>query len=110
PGAGMMMAQATAVAIGDCVGLLLGMGYLWRTFDAYPPPLSVLRIAGATAIALVSARGFPSGGKVMGLMTLAAVGLVYRAALIILRELGPSDAAKLQKILRRKAPTSRPSA
>jgi hypothetical protein len=38
----------------------------------------------------------------MGLVTLGVVGLVYVAALIILRELGPTDAAKLQKILRRK--------
>jgi O-antigen/teichoic acid export membrane protein len=102
PGAGMMMAQATAVALGDAVGLVLALVYLWRSFDAGPPLASVLRVGGAAAIATIAGRVFPSGGKVMGLVTLGVVGLAYLAALIILRELGPADAAKLQKILRRK--------
>ena len=110
PGTGMILAQATAVAIGDVVGLALALIYLWRTFGATPPLPAVVRVAVAGAIAVVAGRVFPAGGKLMGLMTLAVVGLVYVAALIILRELGPADAAKLQKILRRKPATPRPAA
>jgi O-antigen/teichoic acid export membrane protein len=102
PGGGMMMAQATAVAIGDFVGLALALLYLKRRFDAGPPLLSLARIGAALAIAVVAARVFPTGGKAMGLVTVAVVGLVYLAALIILRELGPADAAKLKRILGKK--------
>jgi stage V sporulation protein B len=102
PGGGMMMAQAKAVAIGDFVGLALALVYLRRTFAAGPPLASVLRVFAAIAIAVVAARIFPASGKLIGMVTLAVVGLVYLAALIILRELGPADLAKLKKILRRK--------
>jgi len=102
PGAGMMVAQALAVAIGDVLGLVLALIYLWRTFGAAPPLMTVVRVAAAAAIAIIAGRVFPSGGKLIGLVTLGVVGLVFVAALIILRELGPADAAKLQKILRRK--------
>jgi O-antigen/teichoic acid export membrane protein len=102
PGAGMMMAQATAVAVGDLTGLVLALVYLWRVFGAGPPLVSVLRIAAAAALATIAGRVFPAGGKLMGLVTLAVVGLVFVATLIILRELGPADAAKLKKIVRKK--------
>jgi O-antigen/teichoic acid export membrane protein len=101
PGAPMLLAQATAVATGNGVGLALALLYLWRQFKAGPPVLSVLRIGAAVAIAVVAGRVFPAGGKLMGLVTLAVVGAVFVACLVILRELGPNDTAKLRKILRR---------
>jgi stage V sporulation protein B len=102
PGAAMLMAQATATTIGNAVGLVLALVYLRKTFGAGPPLATVGRVAAAAAVAIGAARVFPSGGKLLGMITLAVVGLVFVAALVILRELGPSDAAKLKKILRRK--------
>jgi stage V sporulation protein B len=102
PGAQMLLASATATTVGNVTGLLLALVYLKKQFDAGPPLATVLRVAAAAAVAIVAARVFPSGGKLMGLVTLGVVGLVFVAALIILRELGPADAAKLKKILGRK--------
>jgi stage V sporulation protein B len=102
PGAQMLMASAAAATAGNAVGLALALAYLRRHFDAAPPLMTVGRIAAAAAAAVVAGRVFPAGGKVMTMVTLAVVGLVFVAALVILRELGPADAAKLQKILRRK--------
>lgn len=102
PGAQMLMASALSASIGNLVGLVLALIYLRRTFGAGPPLLTVLRVGAAAAVAIGAARVFPSGGRVMGLVTLAVVGLVFVAALVILRELGPDDMAKLRRILRRK--------
>jgi stage V sporulation protein B len=102
PGAGMMVAQATSVAIGDFTGLALALVYMRRTFRAGPPLASVVRIVLAAALAALAGRVFPSGGKLLGLATLLVVGLVFVAGLVILRELGPEDMAKLQKVVRRK--------
>jgi stage V sporulation protein B len=102
PGSSMLVAQATAVAIGDVVGLVLALLYLWRQFRAGPPPATLLRVALSVGLAIIAARVFPGGGKLMGLATLGVSGLVFVAGLVILRELGPDDTAKLRKILRRK--------
>ena len=102
PGASMLVASATATSIGNAAGLVLALIYLKKQFDAGPPLMTVVRVAAAAALAIVAARVFPSGGKLMGLITLGVVGLVFVAALIILRELGPADGAKLKRILGRK--------
>ena len=102
PGASMLVASATATSIGNATGLVLALIYLKKQFDAGPPLMTVVRVAAAAALAIVAARVFPSGGKLMGLITLGVVGLVFVAALIILRELGPADGAKLKRILGRK--------
>jgi stage V sporulation protein B len=102
PGAQMLLASATATSIGNAAGLVLALIYLKRQFDAGPPLATVLRVAAAAAVAIIAARVFPSGGKMMGLITLGVVGLVFVAALIILRELGPADAAKIKRILGKK--------
>jgi O-antigen/teichoic acid export membrane protein len=101
PGPSMLMAQATSVAIGDVIGLVLALIYLWRQFGAGPPPATLLRVGVSVALAVVAARVFPAGGKLMGVATLGVAGLVFVAGLVILRELGPADMAKLRKILRR---------
>jgi stage V sporulation protein B len=110
PGAQMLLASATAATAGNVVGFVLALVYLRRHFEAGPPLMTVVRVAASAAVAVAAARIFPAGGKVMTMVTLAVVGLVFVAALIILRELGPADAAKLQKILRRKPATPRPAA
>jgi stage V sporulation protein B len=102
PGPQMLLASASSATVGNAVGLAGALIYLWREFGAGPPPMTVVRVAGAAALAAGAARVFPAGGKAMTLVSLAVVGLVFLAALVILRELGPADAAKLKKILRKK--------
>jgi O-antigen/teichoic acid export membrane protein len=101
PGAQMLLASATAATIGNALGLVLALVYLRRTFNAGPPLATVVRVLISGAVAAAAARVFPSGGFLMGVLTLAVVGAVFVAGLVILRELGAEDAAKLKKILRR---------
>lgn len=102
PGPAMLLASATATTIGVAAGLLLAVIYLRHRFGAGPPVLTALRVAVAAALAIVAGQFFPSGGKLMGLLALGAVELAFVAALVILRELGPADAAKFRRVLGRK--------
>ncbi len=102
PGAPMLLRTATATACGIAVGLTLAMVYLHRKFGAGPPLPTVARVAVATALAVGVGRLLPSGGKLLGLVALAVVGLVFAASLALLREFGATDLAKLKKIVRRR--------
>ncbi len=97
----MIVAEAGATAIGMATGFALTLVYLWRRFAAGPPIASELRVGAAVASATLVGRVAPSGGKILGLATLGAVGAVYLVTLLVLREFGPEDRAKFRKILRR---------
>jgi stage V sporulation protein B len=102
PGPDMLLAAATANGIGVAVGLALAVGYLRRRFAAGPPLATVVRVLIAAAAAIVVGHLVPGRGKIVGLATLAVVGVVFVAALVALRELGSADIAKLRRILRRR--------
>jgi stage V sporulation protein B len=102
PGPEMLLATATANGIGVAVGLTLAVIYLRRRFEAGPPLATVARVLVAAAAAVLVGHLVPGRGKIAGLATLAVVGLVFVAALLVLRELGPADTAKLRKIFRRR--------
>jgi len=101
PGPQMLVAVAASNAFGVAVGLGLALAYLRRRFGAGPPLATVARVALAAAAAVVAGHLVPGTGKIMGLLALAVVGVVFIAALLLLRELGPADTAKLRRILRR---------
>jgi stage V sporulation protein B len=101
PGPQMLLASAVATTIGIAVGLGLAVLYLRHRFGAGPPLATVVRLAAAAALAIGAGRLAPDGGKVLGLLMLGAVGTLFVLALVLLRELGPADAAKLRRILRR---------
>jgi O-antigen/teichoic acid export membrane protein len=102
PGPEMLLGAATSNLVGVGVGLTLAVLYLLRRFQAAPPLASVVRVALAAVLAIAVGRLIPGQGKVVGLASLLAVELVFVAALVLLRELGPADRAKLKKILRRR--------
>jgi hypothetical protein len=83
-------------------GFVAALVYVRRRFDAAPPIASVLRIAAATAIAVLVGRFFPGSGKISALLALASSGVVYLVALILMREFGVEDRAKFAKILGRR--------
>jgi hypothetical protein len=84
------------------VGLLCTVVYLRRRFSAGPPLLTVLRVGVAAAAAITVGRLVPGTGKLVGLLVLGVVALVFVAVLLLVRELGPADTAKLRKVLRRR--------
>jgi stage V sporulation protein B len=98
----MLLATATAAALGFAAGLAVALVYLRRRFSAGPPLATVLRVLAAAALAAGAGRVIPGGGKLVGLFAIAVVGVVFVAALIALREFGPQDRAKVGKILRRR--------
>ncbi len=100
PGPAMLTAAALATALGMVCGLLAALLYLWRRFAAWPPPLSVLRVAAAATLATGFARVIPGNGKMVGLAATAASGIVFAVALLLLREFGATDREKFAKILK----------
>ena len=81
-------------------GLLAALGYLWRRFSTLPPLASVLRIGVAAALAIALGRVIPGNGKIAGLAAMAAAGLVFVVALLLLREFSVMDKEKFAKILK----------
>jgi stage V sporulation protein B len=100
-GAPMMRAAALATSAGMVLGFVGSVIYLRLRLGGNPPLATVVRVAAAGAAALVASRFLPTGGKILGLITTVMGAIVYFAVLIVLREFGPSDRAKIRKILRR---------
>jgi O-antigen/teichoic acid export membrane protein len=102
PGPAMLTAAALATALGMLAGLLAALAYLWRRFAALPPPLSVLRVCAAAALATALGRVMPGNGKIAGLAATAVAGTAFVAVLLVLREFGTTDREKFVKILKLK--------
>jgi stage V sporulation protein B len=102
PGPAMLEAAATASAVGMLVGLAAALVYLRRRFLAGPPIATVARVGVSAVAALAVGRLLPGQGKVATMGILMVVGVVFLAVLILLREFGPQDRAKVMKILGRR--------
>lgn len=100
PGPAMLTAAAIATALGMLAGLLAAIVYLWRRFATLPPLTSVLRVCAAAALAIALGRVIPGSGKIAGLAAMAASGIAFAAALLLLREFGATDREKFAKILK----------
>jgi stage V sporulation protein B len=102
PGAPMLLAAAAATSLGMASGLVASLVVLRVRLGGGLPPATVARVAVSLAVAALAGHFAPVRGKILGLATIAAVGLVYLAALVALGELGADDKAKLRRILRRR--------
>ncbi len=101
PGPEMLTAAASATALGMYVGFAAALIYLRRRFEALPPLATLTRVLVSAAAALAVARLVPGDGKLSTVVALAAAGVVFLVALILLREFGPTDRAKFRRILGR---------
>jgi stage V sporulation protein B len=101
PGAPMLVAAAASTSLGMAAGFVASLVYLRVRLGGGLPPATVARVAASLAAATVVGRFLPAHGKVLGLATIAVVGVVYLAGLAALGELGPEDKAKIRRILRR---------
>jgi len=102
PGSAMIAAAATSAAIGMATGFLGSVVYLRARLGGGLPAATVLRVGASAAAAALVGRFVPGHGKVAGLAAIAAVGVVYVAGLLVTREIGAQDRAKLGRILRRR--------
>jgi hypothetical protein len=98
----MLLAAATATSLGMAAGFVASLVYLRAQLGGGLPAATVGRVAAALAAAVLVGRLLPAHGKVLGLATIAAVGLVYLGVIVALGELGPEDKAKVRRILRRR--------
>jgi O-antigen/teichoic acid export membrane protein len=101
PGAPMLVAAASATSLGMAAGFVVSLVYLRARMGGGLPLATVARVGAALAAATLLGRVLPAHGKVLGLASIAAVGIVYLGVLVALREFGPEDKAKLRRILRR---------
>jgi stage V sporulation protein B len=102
PGAPMLTAAATATALGMVVGLVAALVYTRARLGGSPPLATAARIGAATVAAVVVGRFLPGHGKLLGLVSIAVVGLVYVAVLVATGEVSPADRAKLARIVMRR--------
>jgi stage V sporulation protein B len=92
-------ATTTAATMG--LGVVLSGAYLWRTFGAFLPPLTVVRVAAAYAATIALGWAWTRAGilpgKVGTLVSCAACGLCYVAVCVVTGELRPSDLKRLRR-------------
>ncbi len=102
-GPAMLLAAATATAVGTAVGI--------RRRDRLRAPrawaagcrqASALRVGISVGISVAVGHFLPAHGKLLGLVAIAAVAVVYVLGLLATGELGPADRAKLLRVLRRR--------
>ena len=101
PGAPMLVAAAASTSLGMASGFVASLVYLRVRLGGGLPPATVGRVAVSLAAAVVVGRFLPAHGKILGLATIAVVGIVYFGGLVALGEFGPEDKAKVRRILRR---------
>lgn len=96
-----LFAAACSTTAAMALGLLIVGFYLARTFGAFLAPLSVVRVAAASAAAVGVGYVWPStgflGGKVGTLLSLAACGLAYIAVAVGSGELRPAELLRLRR-------------
>ena len=77
PGAPMLVAAAAATSLGMAAGFVASLVYLRVRLGGGLPPATVARVAASLAAAVVVGRFLPAHGKILGLATIAVVGVVY---------------------------------
>ncbi len=98
----MLRRAGLATLVAFSVGLAIGLGVLWHAFGSPIPAGTALRVVGVGAALVFVGRQLPPAGKVLSLAFLAAVGVAYLVALVLTREFGPEDKARLMRVLKRK--------
>jgi stage V sporulation protein B len=102
PGAPMLVAAATSTSLGMAAGFAASLVYLRVRLGGAMPLPTVLRVGAGVGAAVLVGRFLPAHGKILGLLTIAAVGIVYLGVLVVTGEFGAEDRAKLRRILRRR--------
>jgi stage V sporulation protein B len=106
PRASSLDAALTTAAYATSAAMLLGAvlaGYLLhRSFKASISPLSLCRVAVAAAVAVLVGHYLPERSKLWTLGECLVVFAVFLVVLVLLRELGREDLARVKKILGRR--------
>jgi stage V sporulation protein B len=101
-GTPMLLAAATATALGMAAGFVASVVYVRARLGGTPPVATVLRVAVSMTAAIVAAYFVPGHGKILGLAATAVAAIVYAVALVVTGEIGPEDRAKFARVIRRR--------
>jgi stage V sporulation protein B len=85
------------------LGALLTGFALKQRLGAFLPPLSVIRVLIASAVAIGVGHVLPLHGKLMALVAAVIVGAVFLIVLVVTRELGTRDLEAIKAVRRKRA-------
>ncbi len=100
---GLLGAAALATSLGPLAALAVSSLALRAALGVFPPLLTFLRCALAAGAGFWTARLVPQSSAWLAPVAMAAGGLAYLAALVLLRELKGADLAALRAVLRKRA-------
>ena len=99
---GRVLEAAAAVTGGSMLAGAIVTGLVLRkTLGACLPILSIVRVAVATAVAMVVGHVLPLHGKLMTLVEAVIVGVTFLTVLVVTRELGKRDLAAIRAVRKR---------
>ncbi len=90
-----------ATTIAMFVGVIAGGGYLLARFGALMPLWSFARIAFCAGLVYAASLALALQSKMIILVQLAALSLVYFAALVFTKEIGRGDLEAIKKVFRK---------
>ena len=103
-GADLLLYTAEATAAGLFVATLSAAFFVYRAAGAVAPPLSLLRVLIALAVAVGVGRVLPHAGKMVTPVYAALVGLSYVSILLLTRELAARDLQAIRAVVSRRRP------
>jgi stage V sporulation protein B len=97
PGLEVLAICAAATSAAMALGAGASGWLLWQRFGAFLPPVSLVRVAAATAAAIGLGRVLVPHGKVMAVVHAGLAAVVYLAVIWVTGELGRADLAALRR-------------
>lgn len=97
-----IMAAASATSVASLAALIAVGAIICRSFGAFLPPLSTIRTLLSGGCAWLAAHSFPHESALGALGACFTGALAYFVALVLLREIGPSDVALIRRVLSRR--------
>ncbi|MET0792820.1 MAG: oligosaccharide flippase family protein [Polyangiaceae bacterium] len=95
----LLLYTAEATAAGLFVATLSAAYFVYRAAGAVAPPLSLLRVLAAVAVAVGVGRILPHAGKMVTPVYAALVGLSYVLILLVTRELAGDDLSTIRAVV-----------
>lgn len=99
----VLEAAAAVTGTSMLVGAIVAGLLMRRQLGAFLPPLSVVRIAIATGVALGVGHVLPLHGKLMTLVECVIVGVTFLVALVATGELGKRDLDAIKAVRKKRA-------
>jgi stage V sporulation protein B len=95
----LLLYTAQATAAGLFVATLSAAFFVYRAAGAVAPPLALVRVLVALAVAVAVGRVLPHAGKILTPVYAALVAAVYVLILLVTRELGGQDLSTIRAVV-----------